>query len=219
MEGGRRFEPGWGSRTPETPEQQFRGSLRERLSRLRWESTGLSDLERSIIEKAVEKIDLKDELVEVQSQRDDTTRYQKLKQLGIFFVKDTTTQIDYEDPNTGFHIQPGDRVIDLHIPPLSPERRTLTAVNKSFEMIADYIDRQNLDPKYIVGVTYERLANVSRRQGFTVIEPVIPDRLRAGVENVYKKFVESSGQTKPMGKILLCYQPTSQFMERYLKSN
>lgn len=200
-----------------SPEAMFRSSLREGLIRAKHETLGLSELERTILEKAIEKIDLKDELQEIQRHKDDTTQYQKLKQLGIFFVKDTITEIDYVDPESGFDIQPGDHILDLHIPPLAPELRTLREINRSFELIAEYIAIHRLDPKYIVGITYERLANVSKRQGFKVIEPTIPDRLRAGVENVYQRFTESRGQEKPMGKILLCYQPTNQFMQRYLR--
>jgi hypothetical protein len=86
------------------------------------------------------------------------------------------------------------------------------------KLIAKYIAKQKLDVKYVMGVTFEKMAMVSRRQGFTVIEPEIPDDIRTGVENVYRRFEDKGVNSRSMGKILLCYQPTGQFLQRYLRT-
>jgi hypothetical protein len=88
------------------------------------------------------------------------------------------------------------------------------------KLLAKYIQEQRLTPKYILGVTYERLASASRRFGFELIEPPIPDDVRRGVENVYQRFVEiDQKDRKPIGKILVCYQGLEEFMGGFLETS
>ena len=214
MEGGGRFE----SYEPrvESPEQQFREGLRnETLNVLR---NAEDPLAIEIAEKILGKLDIKHRIDEISRRKDDPTLYQSWKQLGLFLVMDKASRIDYSDSKSGLKVRKGERILDIHLPPTPPEQRTLANVTKSMRLIAEYIDKQKLDVKYVMGVTFEKMAMVSRRQGFTVIEPEIPDDIRIGVENVYKRFSDKGINSRSMGKILLCYQPTDQFLQRYLNA-
>lgn len=94
---------------------------------------------------------------------------------------------------------------------------------ESFQLLAEYIERHKLKPKYILGVSYERLANLTKYFGFQVIEIPIPEEVRSRVEKVYQKLMEarktSEKQPKPMGKILVCYMKTENFLERFSKQS
>lgn len=214
MEGGGRFE----SYRPrvESPEQQFRQGLRNEVLNVLQHTENPLAIE--IAEKILLKIDIKDHIDEISRHRDDPAIYQSWKQLGLFLVIDGASRIDYADPKFGLDIRKGERILDIHLPPTSPEQRTLDNVTKSMTLIAEYIVKQKLDVKYIMGVTFEKMAMVSRRQGFTVIEPEMPDDIRRGVENVYRRFDDKGINSRSMGKILLCYQPTDQFIQRYLRA-
>lgn len=210
MEGGRSFEA---LRSySQTPEQMFRGNLRREI----YQTLEAADnpLAVEIAQKALEKLDIKDRVSEMSRYRDDPSVYQDWKRLGLFVVIDRDSRIDYEDAESGISIRKGDRVLDLHLPPVSPDERTLRNVTKSMRLIAEYIQVHKLDVKYLVGVTTERLAMVSRRQGFTVVEPEIPEDIRRGVENVSRRF-NDAGINAEESKILLCYQEVGQFMQRY----
>lgn len=196
-------------RRVETPEQQFRGGLRREAERIRWET--INPEAREIAIKVAEKIDLKDQLDDVVAHRDNTAIYQKMKQLGVFFAVDTEARTDWQHEESEFSVQRGDSVLDLHLPPLKPEQRDLSEVTRSLGLIADYIVEQRLQPKYVMGITYERLARASRRQGFTVVDVPIPAEIQRGVQRVHDRFTEG----KDMGKIFLCFQPTDQFLQRY----
>ncbi len=217
MEGGPRFGGGADWRIPpvESPEQIRRNEIGEVVRGL--QHTAESDLAREILAKVDEKLRLKDDIALIKLHADDITIRQPLKRLGMFLVKETTTRINYEDPQTGFRIQPGDVVLDLHLPPVRPEDRTLTNVTRSLQMVAEYMDAHNIDPKYIIGVTFDKLARVSSRQGFTVIEAKVPDDIKAGVERVYHKLTEPGKRGEPMGPVMVCYQIKEDFMSRYLK--
>lgn len=213
MEGGGRFES---YRPVESPEQQFREGLRnETFNVLR---NAEDPLAIEIAEKILGKLDIKDRIDEINRHKDDPTLYQSWKQLGLFLVMDKASRIDYADSKAGFEVRKGERILDIHLPPTPPEQRTLANVTKSMRLIAEYIDKQKLDVKYVMGVTFEKMAMVSRRQGFTVIEPEIPDDIRTGVENVYRRFNNQGINSRSMGKILLCYQPTDQFLQIYLRA-
>ncbi|KKR78369.1 MAG: hypothetical protein UU23_C0001G0133 [Candidatus Curtissbacteria bacterium GW2011_GWA1_40_9] len=215
MEGGRSFEA-YRPRT-ETPEQLFRGELRREINRA-LESAD-NPLAIEIAEKALEKLDIKDRVGEMSRYKDDPTVYQDWKQLGLFMVIDKISRINYQDPNSGIRIRKGDRVLDLHLPPVAKEDRTLANVTRSMELIAQYIAIHDLDVKYLVGVTTERLAMISKRQGFTIVEPEIPEDIKRGVENVYRRFGDRGINAEAMGRILLCYQETEQFMQRFSKKS
>lgn len=204
-----------------TPEERFRDLARRVAERIHWET--LDPLSREVAEKILFKLDLKDRLSEVDRYRDDPKKYQNLKRLGLLLVFDRTAQHEWRDESSGFLLNKGDRYLDLHLPPVDLEKRKslltlLTQGKHSLQLLAQYIQEQKLNPKYVLGVTYEKLAKVSKRFGFQLIEPPIPEDVRRGVENVYRDFVQSAQKdAKPIGRIFVCYQDLENFMERYSK--
>lgn len=199
----------------QSPEGMSRNRLRSEMLRLRSEVH--DELSREILEKILGKLDIKDRVEELDATRDDPTIYGTWKRLGIFVVIDRASEIDWNDSDSNFEVKKGERVLDIHLPPVSKDKLSPQSVRSSLEQIAQYIFTHNLNPKYVMGVTFERLAKVSQRQGFSVVEPVLPDHIRHGVERVYERFGHNGTSKRGMGKILLCYQQTSQFLERHLK--
>lgn len=212
MEGGSRFErPQY---QVEAPQQRLRNEIRGEVAEI-LESTQ-DELAFEVGIKILEKLDIKDRIEDLQRYKDDPTIYQTWKQLGLFIVINRTSYIDWDDEASGFSLKKGEPILDIHLPPVTEEQRTLPQVTQSLKLIADYIVLHDLTPKYIMGVTFEKLARVSRRQGFSVLEPQIPEDIQRGVENVYRHFNEAGINEESMGRILLCYQDTNHFLDRYL---
>lgn len=209
--GSRSLESSYG-RIHEIPQQQFRDDLRAEINMISPKSV----LGFEVTMKILELLDIKDKIEEIQQYRDDPTVYQNWKQLGLFIVIDRTSRIGWKDDKSGFEIKQGDKILDIHLPPVPQEQKTFDNITRSMQLIADYIVKQRLNPKYIMGVTFEKLARVSQRQGFTVVEPQVPDDIRRGIERVYHGFEPSGLNENSMGKVLLCYQPTKKFLQRYL---
>ena len=204
------------SRGTEGPREQLLSDVEYSVNRARWETGGLSIEQREILRKVDEKIQLKRDIGAITRYKDDITIKQPLKQLGIFMVQHRDSRISYTDESTGLEIRQGDPVVELHIPPVQSEDRTLSAATASLRQVAAYMDYHNLNPKYVLGVTYERLASASRRQGFTVVETSLPANVTQRVEDVYSRFTDQGKNGKPMGKVMLCYQTGEDFKARYL---
>lgn len=174
------------------------------------------------------KPDLKRKTYDINEGKDNYYIFQNPKQLGIFVAFYKESEYDLLDTkNSNFSLLKGEYFIDLHLPPLNIRGRKKILVNtkKSLELLAKYIQVHNLHPKYILGFTYEKLANISKRYGFKVIDLKIPEEIRRGVERIYRLFVESENKTKKsssistMGKVLLCYQTCEDFLNRFLKQD
>lgn len=205
-------------RNPNSPEQHLRDQLKQEVYSV-LEHTE-DPLAYEICNKILEKLAIKDEIDQILIGKDDITWYQQKKQLGIFWVIDRQARITYIDKEHGIEIHEGDSILDIHLPSTMTEdekQNPFPHIERSMRMIADYIVRQDLHPKYVMGVTYERLARVSRRQGFKVIEPEVPDDIRRGVERVYQRFGDTGLNEQAMGRISLCVQETGHFLERYFK--
>ncbi len=153
------------------------------------------ELTRAIGEKILEKDKVKEQVEQMVAGAHDTSVQQDLKMLGVLVVRETEAKFAHEDPETGFSIQPGDIYLDLHLPPVPAHLRSRQAVEESFRLIAEYIRIHDLDHKYLIGITDEKLAELAHRQfGFEVIFPDpkdLPSDVVAGVENVYMKYRNS----------------------------
>lgn len=194
-----RYRGEWGGsgRIPETPEQSLRELARAELQRISWETT--DSLAREIALKGLEKIRIKDKVDVMQRYADDITIRQRMKSLGSVVVVEARSRFDVEGMVPGLSIKKGDPYLDLHVPPLSDTDKTPGAITESFRLMANYIQYQEIDCKYIIGVTYERLARVSRRWGFSVVEVNIPNDIKSGVENVFRNFRERVGLDRENG--------------------
>lgn len=137
------------------------------------------------------------------------------QQFGIFWAVEAIAEETMQDPESGFSLGKGDSYIELHLPPVEPENLTLKKVTSSLQSLAGYIDSTGLTPKYIMGITYERLADASRRMGFSVINPSLPPDLREGVERFNRAAVREGLKDEPMGQLLLAYQDGEAFLNRF----
>lgn len=214
MERGPSFGFDWNYRPVETPEQLFRNEIRRSAVDVLY---SIDPLSSEIAKKVLEKILIKDQIDEINAYRNNPTIYQPWKKLGLFIVVDKTSQVDYTDQDSDFEVKQGDRILDIHLPPVPADQRNLAAVTSSLQLVAEYISQQKLDVKYLMGVTFEKLARVSTRQGFTIIVPELPEDIRRNVETVYRRFTDSGINGESMGRVLLCYQTTGNFLQRYLK--
>jgi|SRR3989344_4817095 len=214
MDEGDRFER---RNTFVSPEQQLRNVVRMDLPDIRRYATENSDLLLfELTLKIEEKIDLKDQIDAIWQFRDDITVRQRIKKIGMFVIVEQTAQLDWEEPNSDFSLHKDEPYLDIHIPYVNTAGKSFTNVTESLQQVAQYIQFHNLNPKYILGVTHERLARVSRRQGFTVIEPTLPENTQASVERYYNSLVERGIVQEPIGKILLCFQTREDFLNRYV---
>ena len=170
-------------------------------------------LTHEIAEKILAKAEIKDRVGELATYADDVTVYQELKRLGVFVVRDAISAIDYEDETTGFSIRKGDRYLDLHVPPVPKELRSRQAVETSLDLITQYIKTHQLNPKYIMGITYERMATLAERQfGFTVAYPdtdSLPDGVVMGVRRVHEGFTQAGMDGKDIGLPALVFIETA----------
>jgi hypothetical protein len=173
---------------------------------------------REIAEKILGKIDIKERVDSLFAHADDVTVYQEYKKLGIFVVRDAKAKFDYADPSTGFSLRKGERYLDLHLPPVPQALRSREAVTASLGLIQQYIDAQGLQPKYLMGVTYERMARLAEsRFGFSVTYPnphSLPDDVVRGVQRVYEGFTEAGMNGAAIGLPAIVFQEITPKVER-----
>jgi len=213
--GGSSFESGFEARSELSPDrlllEQARSAAYEMLRNHE------DALTREIAEKILAKAEMKDRVDSLHAHADDTAVYQEYKKLGIFVVRDAEATFDYDDSVSGFSISKGDEYLDLHLPPVPQELRSRDTVRASLGLISDYIAQQNLNPRYVMGVTYERMARVAQRFGFTVAHPsagTLPEGVVRGVERVYQGFTQAGMDGSDMGLPAIVFQDTDDFMER-----
>lgn len=138
------------------------------------------------------------------------------QQFGIFWAVEAIAEKRMKDNKSGLSLKKGDPYIELHLPPVPEDKRTLQNVLSSLGSLASYIELSGLTPKYIMGITYERLANVSEKLGFTVINPDIPDELRDSIERVNKIAVREGLKDHFPGELLLVFQKRETFLKNFL---
>lgn len=173
-------------------------------------------LSREIAEKLLLKADVKDRVDAMVAHADDVSVRQDLKQLGTLVVREAEAQFDYDDPESGFNIQRGDGYLDLHVPPVPEESRNSAAAHSSLELVRQYIIAHDLDPKYLMGVSYERLGEIAKRFGFNVSYPdpnKLPGNIIRGVRRVYQEFTEAGLDGVDMGMPVIIFRRTAEFLE------
>ena len=126
-----------------------------------------------------------------------------------------TAEEQFSDPKTGFILNEGDFYIELHIPPVRPDDRVIGQVESSLESLAGYLDEKVLRPKYIMGITYERIARVSEKWGFTVVNPDLPEEVSNTFERFSRMAVREGLKDQPLGHLQLAYQDGKSFLNRF----
>ncbi|MEI6498793.1 MAG: hypothetical protein WCO23_02435 [bacterium] len=173
-------------------------------------------LVREVANKFIEKYSFKQQLESMEEDADDTDIYQEIKKLGIFLVHHRRMGQSFRGENDDFALDDGDEVLDLHLPPVSEDKKKnlRSSAVDSFRMIAEYIQKHNLHPKYITGITYEALAHLAPHFGFVVEKITIPEELCEAVERVYKQ-TDRAEKGLPIGDISYIYQDRDAFLERF----
>lgn len=140
--------------------------------------------------------------------------FKPIKKVGVFIVSYSPTRYNWPEAEPDFHLSTGENVIGLALPPLKPQEKKLSQIRASFRDLATYID---LCPpsKYVMAFTYQRMAEISRRFGFTVTEIQLPEDLTNHMQSVYGGWVDRGLLRKNPGPPLLCYQRTEDFLARF----
>lgn len=138
------------------------------------------------------------------------------QQFGIFWAVEGTAEFDIADPESQFDLRVGDSYIELHLPPVDSDDKTLAKATSSLQELADYVRENELTPKYIYGITYERLANDSRRFGFEKVGPgIFSEELNEGFARFSRMAVREGLKDEPMGDLMLVYQSGEDFLSRF----
>lgn len=190
MGSGESFED-WKERQERPPR-----NLREEVELLYTEAP--TELGREILGKILGMLDAKERAKSlahyiVTANPKDITTYRPEKKLGILLVCDTVAHKTYRVGDTV--IEKGDCLLQLHIPPrLIPADQNnslLSDLTESLQLVSDYLQYQNLKPKFITGCTYEPLVRIAeRRYGFNAIRIDIPTEWAERVEKVFHRYID-----------------------------
>ena len=200
------------SRQERTPQ-----SLREEVERMYREAP--TELGREIAGKILEMLNAKDRAKRLATyiataDPKDITTYFAQKKLGILLVCDTISPKTYRIGDTV--IESGDQILQLHIPPrLAPTGQNnplLADLTESLQLTSDYMQYQELEPKFVTGCTYEPLLRiVERRYGFKAYRVNIPAEWSERVRDVFHRYIDS-GREPVIGFL---YATSAKFQERF----
>lgn len=172
-------------------------------------------LTRAIGEKLAMKVRVKSQVDDLLDGADNIERHQDLKKLGVFVIREEHARFTYEDPESGFSIKEGESFLDIHLPPVPIDRRNRDSVQSSLEMLAKYMKFHGINPKYILGITYERLGRFAERafdfNRLDINPGVLPNDVVNGVVKVY----EATGRAEEMGPPVVIYRDVQGFLDQY----
>jgi len=172
---------------------------------------------RAVAEKILAKAEIKSgDLEDIST--GNINIYKEFKRLGIFIIRDAVAKFDYADEKTGFEMQEGDSYIDLHLPAVPEENRNSQAVEDSLRMIAEFIAIHKIDAKYVMGVTYEKLARLAEKKyGFHIAFPdekLVPAR---NISEIYELSKKAGMKGNDMGAPTMVYLTIDELRERVAK--
>lgn len=174
---------------------------------------------KDIAEKLIAKADIKDRVRDLSDGADDVMLYQEFKRLGIFVVRNATATFDFEDEASGLDMRTGDSYLDLHLPPVSEDSRSRDAVEDSLRMVAEYIAIHQLEAKYIMGITYEKMARLAKGFGFHIAIPdptLLPEGVVRGATQVFEQFTESGRKGESIGVPAVVWLSTDELFDRII---
>jgi len=212
----------WVAHGPESPYEQrehLEDMLGTAVDELAEELQSSPDrLTRMIGEKLRLKLDFKNMITGMFDSVNDPTVYSQLKKFGIFVAYDTRAAFGYEHEEHGFAIERGDSIIDLHIPPVPRDMRSLGDVKDSLALLADFIGIHGLEPKYVMGVTYLRMAQLAHRQfGFNLSMPYpheLPEEVTNGIKRIHKEYVAKGGEANFVIPAII-WLKTEDFLDKF----
>lgn len=208
MERLRESAPEMGSSVEASPEAQIMAEGSRRLARELLQGPE-NAIAREVAEKLFQKAEIKERSAQLMAGADEVGFYQEYKKLGLFVVRDTEAVFDYGDEESGLDLKRGDKILELHVPPVPAGKRSREEVDRSLALIEEYVDEHGLEPKYLLGVTYERLAKLAKRQfGFSVAYPTrdqLPVGLVDGIERVHQNFTDAGAEGRDMGRPVIVF--------------
>ncbi len=140
--------------------------------------------------------------------------YNPVKYFGPLSLVETRVQFDYTDEETGFGLQRGDYYLGIHLGFENGAKATSSQVRKAFGRMAVYLSMfsDRLPSDMIVGLTYEELANASRRYGFQVTGTPLPEKAAFRLS----KLLEHPKARIPYApNPSLCFQAREAFLIRF----
>ncbi len=89
-------------------------------------------------------------------------------------------------------------------------------MNNSLDLLKQYIVAHDLQPKYLLGVTYARMGRVAHRGfGFDISTPntaALPDEVAYGLKAAHQRLLEAGVSTKNTGLPVLVFKETGAFL-------
>ncbi|MBI4050773.1 MAG: hypothetical protein HY396_02240 [Candidatus Doudnabacteria bacterium] len=120
------------------------------------------------------------------------------------------------------HLRGDESYLGLHVDDKVVGERPLDflrSFRSGFRKVASFMAGRKLEPAYVIGITYEKLAHAASFYGFGFFEvdPAELDaRELARIEQGYMK-TQNYLKGEPMGSVLVCFAPFDRFMDRHLK--
>lgn len=137
---------------------------------------------------------------------------------GRIGLQEVKAKFNYVDIKTKFELTIGDDYLELGFVGNNHSPLTLRTGTLAIKKVAEYIDinRRSLpqNSNFLVGITYAKFAQVSKRLGFTVAETPLP-------KSVIKDFTEGHNLIYPEATekypgVSLCFQSYDDIINRYL---
>lgn len=170
-------------------------------------------LTRAIGEKLRCKATIKREVDDMLDGADDVTRRQEFKKLGIFVVREQNARFSIESTESGFSIQEGDAYLELHLPPVPKDLRSRSEVERSLKLVADYVKAHEIEARYLLGITYEKLGNVAKTFGFRMFS-VNPSILPSDTVHAVARVYEEAGFLGDIGYPAVVFMGSAELLQR-----
>jgi hypothetical protein len=170
-----------------------------------------------LVWQMLDELQLKAELFagEIHFGESDPSIVEPIKRFGMFVITDQTALADWPFTDDEFSLSQGDRFLNVHMPPPieGQPRPTLAQAAEDYAHIADYIRQHDLPIKYILGITYQRLAVTGRRQNYTMFAVELPSVLAETQRAIYDKHLAASA--KDPGPTTLLYHTRESFLTQF----
>ncbi len=113
-------------------------------------------------------------------------------------------------------LKPGETIVEIHLKKLDDEQKkqARSLLRDSFRLLCQNLQQSNTRPVYIVGKTYEALAELAKNFGFD-IEEYEPSFFEKPKIKYSYRLTQAYEKGKPMGKVFLIYDDYQAFQKRF----
>ena len=197
----------------ESIEAMYWSEARRKIEGLR--SASKDPLVQQIVEKGLVELALKEGMLSNPSISTDLTTYSPIKRVGMFVFVHQTAEVDWLYTDGAFQINAGDEYLNVHIPPAEEGAVSLANVTNDYTRMAEYTRDFLPNLKYLVGITYARLARTGKRQNYTSFPIDVPQELRAPMKAMYERYINVAQNGKPPGPTVLSYHTRKSFLDQF----